>query len=82
MEQIFCLHAAVFASIKMGDLKTYLCYGCCAFFLGIVIMSIALIATSLRKLDSDEGRFDTGIFLVDHKQRILVCQLAYSGVEM
>jgi len=38
----------------MGDFKSYLGIGCCAFVVGIVIMSIALIATSLRKLKSDE----------------------------
>ena len=50
------MYAAVHTSSKMADIKSYLCFGCCALFLGIVIMSIALIATSLRKLDSDEGK--------------------------
>ena len=30
--------------------------GICGLVLGIIVMSIALIATSLRKLDSDEGK--------------------------
>lgn len=65
VKQIFSSHAALHTSTKMGDFKSYLCIGCCAFAVGIVIMSIALIATSLRKLKSDEGRFDISLFTVN-----------------
>lgn len=47
----------------MVDCKSCLCMGICALFLGIVVMSIALIATSLRKLDSDEGMLSYFVLL-------------------
>lgn len=40
---------------EMADFKSRLCLGICALFFGIVVMAIVLIATSLRKLDSDQG---------------------------
>ena len=40
---------------EMADFKSRLCMGICALFFGIVVMAIVLIATSLRKLDSDQG---------------------------
>lgn len=40
---------------EMADFKSHLCMGICALFFGIVVMAIVLIATSLRKLDSDQG---------------------------
>ena len=51
------LHISQIAE-KMGEFKkSIIIGGCCVFFVAIVIMSIALIATSLRKLASDEGRY-------------------------
>ena len=41
---------------KMADMQKYVCYGGVGLFFGILIMSIALLATSFRRLESDEGK--------------------------